>query len=193
MKTSLNKKLAMLLTLVFMISVFSITNTTVTQAAASPTLTKKTLEFDGTGETYDLNINNKVAKSKYSWTTSNATIATVKSNGLVTSVGSGIATIKCKITYPSKKTKILYCKVTVAIPATDISISNANLENGAQVLALGSSFDFDTVMTPANSTYRVYWSIGEEGAQDVIRIDDAEKGKITAIKAGKATLRATEI
>ena len=54
----------------------------------------------------------------------NKKIATVTNNGLVTSVTKEVSD-KCKITYPSGKTKTLSCDVTVIIPSEDIRINNA--------------------------------------------------------------------
>ncbi len=158
-------------------------------ATVTPTFSKTQVTLVGKGKTYQSVIKNKVAKSKYAWTTSNKAVATVNKNGVITSVNKGTATIKCKITYPSKKTKTLSCKVTVRIPATDIEISNATLINGAHRLTLGSSMDFDCIITPANTSDQVYWSIGKGGDKDCIRIDDALTGKVTALKEGKVTLR----
>ncbi|HWT73817.1 MAG TPA: Ig-like domain-containing protein [Mobilitalea sp.] len=189
MKMSLNRKIAMIMTFVLIVPLFWNLNIAVAKAA-TPSFAKSNIEIVGTGETYQIEINDKVNKSTYSWSSSNEKIATVTSKGLVTSVDKGTATIKCKITYPSKKTKTISCKVTVTIPADDISISNASLVNGAYVMSLGSTMDFDTQIVPANSSDKVYWSIGG-GDASCIRIDDASAGRITATRAGKVILKAT--
>ena len=168
-------------------------NISAVQAATTPYFSKTKVTIAGKGETYQLVIKSKVAKSTYKWSSSDKTVATVTKNGVVTSINKGTATIKCKITYPSKKTKTLSCKVTVTIPATDVEISNTTLTNGAQRITLGSSMDFDCTLTPSNSSDQVYWSIGKEGDPDCIRIDDAAAGKITALKAGKVTLRVAAV
>ncbi|MDD3172261.1 MAG: hypothetical protein PHF63_01105 [Herbinix sp.] len=187
MKICLKKKLTLFLVVALLVPVFWNQNVTVA-SAATPALTQTKVEISGIGETYDLNIKNKVKGSTYKWTTSNKTVATVTKSGLITSVKKGTATIRCNVTYPSKKTKTLSCKVTVIIPATEISISNAPLVNGAYQLALNSSVDFETVLAPENSTDANYWYI-DSGDTDCIRIDDASKGTITGIKAGKVVLR----
>lgn len=190
MNRSIYRKLAMLMTFVLIVPIFWNMNIVVAQAAATPSFVQSTVEIVGTGETYQLEIKDKVDKSTYKWSSSNEKIATVTSKGVVTSVDKGTVTIKCKITYPSKKTKTLSCKVTVSIPANEISISNATLVNGAHVLSLGSTMDFDTQLLPANTSDKVFWSIGG-GDASCIRIDDATAGKITATKAGKVILVAT--
>jgi hypothetical protein len=164
--------------------------TVVANAATTPTLVKSKVEIVGVGETYQLGIKNKVAGSKYKWSSSDTKIAKVTSKGLVTTVNKGSTNIKCKITYPSKKTKTLSCKVTVTIPATEIAISNAVELKGSHKMTLGQTFDFNTTITPANSSDKVFWSI-EDGDADCIRIDNNTEGTITATKAGTVVLRAT--
>jgi uncharacterized protein YjdB len=111
--------------------------------AATPVLKETEVEISGAGEVYQLTILHKVANSKYQWSSSSKSVVTVNSNGLLTSVKKGTATIKCKITYPSQKTKNLYCNVTVTVPASDIEINNSNLDNGAHVMVVGTT-DADT-------------------------------------------------
>lgn len=191
MKMFYKKKLAFFMIAVFLAPLLWNQHTATAAAAATPAFVNNKVDIAGVGETYQLVIKNKVKKSKYKWSTSDKAIATVTKDGLVTSAGSGTANIKCKITYPSKKSKTLSCKVTVTIPATQISITNATLNNGAYQLAIGASADLDTTLTPSNSTDKVYWMIDDEYSDTgCIRIDDAAAGKITALKAGKIALKA---
>ncbi len=189
MKTRYYKKIAMFMAFVLIVPMFWSMNVAVARAA-TPSFVQTKVEIVGTGETYQLDIKDKVDKSKYNWTSTNQDVATVTDKGLITSIGRGSATIRCKITYPSKKTKTLSCKVSVLLPATEITITNATLVNGAYVMALNSTMDFDTTVMPVNSTDKVYWSVGV-GDTSCIRIDDAANGRVTAIKAGKVTLVAT--
>ena len=189
MKLFLKRKIFLIFALVFAIPILCNQNTAVVSAAAkTPTFVKGKVEIVGAGETYQLAIKDKVAKSKYSWSSSNKSVAKVSSKGLVTSVNKGTATVKCKITYPSKKTKTLSCKVTVTIPAKEITISNAPLVNGAYQLSIGSTMDFNYTVTPANTSDKAYWYIEQDEA-GCIRMDNAAEGIITGIKAGKASLR----
>lgn len=189
MKRNLNRKIATLMTVVLVLSFLFNMNAAVA-SAASPTFATKSIELVGEGKTYQMEIKNKVANSTYSWTTANSKIAKVSSKGLITAVSGGSTTIKCKITYPTKKTTTLSCKVAVAIPATAILINNKKLVNGAHVMKLGSSMDFNSDLTPKNSSDKVFWSIGG-GDSSCIRIDSEKDGKITALKPGKVILRAT--
>lgn len=188
MKKFMKRSLAIFLTAILLLPIIGDQNAAVVNAAASPTFVKSKVTISGIGETYQLKIKNKVAKSKYKWSSSDNKIATVTSSGLVTSVGKGTVNIKCRITYPTKKTKTLSCKVTVLIPATDISITNT-LDNGAYQMTTGETADLDTILTPSDSTDKTYWFIDDEYADSgCVRIDDAAEGKITALKAGIVVL-----
>lgn len=190
MKNYLYKRIALILTLAIFVSIIWNQNLVVVSAATTPSLVKTKVELVGEGETYQVEIKNKVAKSTYKWTTSNKAVAKVSSKGIITTVGAGTAKIKCKITYPSKKTKTLTTNLTVIIPATGITISNAVEVNGAHRMPIGSSMDFERILTPITSSDQTYWYV-ERG--DCIRIDDNLEGKVTAVKAGKAILAAVAV
>ncbi len=192
MRSRFIKKLVLLLILVLCVPMMWNQSTTVASAATTPKFAKSKVELVGVGQVYQLEIKDKVSGSKYKWSSSDTKVVKVSSKGVLTSVKGGTATIKCKITYPSKKTKTLSCKVTVTVPATEIKISNATEVKGAHVMTLGSSFDFDTVITPTTTTDKVYWFVGH-GDKDSIRIDDAENGVVTATKIGKVTLYASAV
>lgn len=189
MKMRLKKKLIMLLVFLLCIPAFWNGSTNIVQAA-TPKFALSKIDLVGVGEIKQVEINNKIAKSTYKWTTSDKTVVKVSSKGVLTAVGGGTATIRCKITYPSKSTKTLACKVTVTIPAEGIRISNAKDTKGAHTMTIGDTYQFESEISPANTTDKVFWSIGT-GVKDCIRIDNAEEGKITAIKEGKVTLKAT--
>ncbi len=188
------KKIGLLLILGICIPLFLQQNITIAQGAA-PKFKKESIEIKGLGEVYELAIMNKVKGSKYQWYSSNNKVAKVSKEGLITAVNKGSATIRCKITYPSKKVKTLYCKVTVIIPATDIEINNALImDNGTHVMLVGDKFNFNRTLTPSNSSDKTYWSIDasdEEANPNAIRIDDNTKGTVTAVRRGKIVLVAT--
>lgn len=189
MKMFLNKKLAMLLVFALLIPLFWNQSTDIAYAA-TPSFVQKTVEIVGEGESYQLEIKDKVAKSTYKWSSSNTKIATVSKTGLITAVAPGTATITCKITYPTKKTKTLTSKVTVTIPASGIQITNAVEKNGAHRMLVGESMNFDAALTPAISSDKVFWTI-ERDDNGSIRLDSATEGIVTALKPGYAILRAT--
>ncbi|MGB4659291.1 MAG: hypothetical protein WBI07_08930 [Mobilitalea sp.] len=190
MKTYLSKKMALIMALVLIIPMFWNQGIVVAEAATTPTFKNSKVTIVGADETYQMEILNPVAKSKYKWTSSRSSVATVNSDGLITSRGTGTATIKCKITYKTKKTKTLSSKITVSIPATDININNAKEVNGAHLLTIGERFDFNNDVIPAGTSDQVYWSVGG-GDAACITINDAANGIVTGVKAGKVILKAT--
>lgn len=166
----------------------------IVKAAAAPRFKDEVIEISGVGEVYKLEILYKVKKSTYKWSSSNEKVAKVSGNGIITTVSSGTAKIKCKIKYSSGKTMNLYCNVTVTIPATDIKITNASNTNGAHVMMVGETYNFDSALTPANSTDEVHWSLDSsdnEANFNSVRIDDSTKGIVTALRRGKIVLVAT--
>ncbi len=184
------RKMALLLVIVLITPL--LWNQEIAMAATTPSLTKTKLELRGLGETYDINVKNKVAKSTYTWTSSDKKVATVTKKGIVTSKGAGVTMIKCVITYPSKKTKSLTCKVTVTIPSTEIAISKLPLVNNAYQLSLGSTVDLNAVLSPSNTTDTAYWYIDKDNMLSdptCISLDSNNQGIVTGIKAGKAVVR----
>lgn len=186
MRLKVSKTIALFLALVLAVPMIWLTSTTTVSAATTPTFKKSKVEITDVGDTYTLVINNKVKGSKYKYTTSKKSVAKVSSKGVVTSVGPGTATISCKITYPSKKTKTITCKVTVILPADQISITNETEVNGAHIMTVDTTYDFDYALTPAKSTDKAYWYV-DKG--DCISVIDSKNGIVKALKPGKATLR----
>ncbi len=185
MRLKSGKKIALFLALILAVPIFWLTNTTAVSAAATPTFKKSKVEITDVGDTYTLVINNKVKGSTYKYTSSRKSVAKVSSKGVVTSVGAGSTTISCKITYPSKKTKTITCKVTVILPADQIAITNETTVNGAHVMTVDSTFDFEYALTPLNSTDKAYWYVGKG---DCITVVNSEDGIVKATKPGFATL-----
>lgn len=164
--------------------------------AATPTFKEKEVVISGEGEVYQLEILNQVAGSKYKWSSSDKSVVKVSNQGLLTSVSGGTATIKCKITYPSKKTKNLYCTVTVTIPAEDIDINNTKLDNGAHIMLVGTSYNFNRTITPKNSSDDTFWYIDASDSDtnpDAVRIDNPYNGTVTAMRTGKIVLVAAAV
>lgn len=162
--------------------------------AAAPKLKQEDIELTGTGTVYQLVILNKQAKSTYKWSSSNTKVAKVSKNGLITTVNKGTTRIRCRITYASGKVKNLYCDVTVMIPATNISINNAVERNGAHIMRVGESYNFNRSLTPKNSSDKTYWSLDTSNGssnENAVRIDNSSNGKVTALRQGKVVLVAT--
>lgn len=189
MKNNLGKKISLVMVLALMLTPLLWFQGGSDAYAATPSFREKNIEIIGDGETYQLDIKDKVSGSKYKWSSSNTKVARVSSQGMVTSVGKGKADIKCVITYPTNKKKTLTSKVTVIIPATKIEINNATEVNGAHILRLGESYNFNRDITPSNSSDKTYWSVGG-GDPECIKINSSN-GIVEALKPGKVILKAT--
>ncbi len=120
------------------------------------------------------------------------TVATVDSDGNVTPVKAGTATIKVTATANAivgqavdhVVTKTAECQVTVtdvAIPATKI-----NLDAKEKTLTAGDKIKLTATVTPADSTDSVTW---KSSAESVAAVD--KDGNVTAKAAGTATITAT--
>ncbi len=167
---------------------------TTASAAKAPALnrTSKTLYINenAVGNSYDFNISNKVSGSKYSWTTSNKAIATVSSKGLTKpGTKTGEATISCKITLPTKKTKTLKATVTVKENATKVWAKNAPENN---TVGIGEKvFDFNSGFSTASGAkatdYRM-WEI-DEATNTAGATIDKKSGVVNTTKAGEFKVR----
>jgi len=82
----------------------------------APMLTETILDLE-VGDKFDINIENKIAKSKYRWVSSDRSIVKVNSsNGKVTAVGAGEAFVTCTITTPENQVIVLRCDISVTEP-----------------------------------------------------------------------------
>ena len=166
---------------------------TTASAAKAPALNKtsKTLYINDNeiGSSFDFNINNKVAKSTYKWTTSNKAVATVNSKGITkAATKTGKATISCKITLPTKKTKTLKATVTVKENATKVWVKNApEKEIGIGAKAYDFNSSFSTASGATATDYRT-WEIDKDSNTAGATID-AKSGVVTTTKAGEFKVR----
>lgn len=158
--------------------------------AATPTFNEKKVEIIGEDETYQLDIKDKVAGSSYKWSSSNTKVARVSSKGLVTTVGKGTAKIRCIVTLPNKKTKTLTSNITVIVPATQVRINNATEVNGAHILQVGDTYNFNRDITPSGSSDKTYWSL-VGGDKSCLVVTNSSSGIVRAEKPGKVILMAT--
>ena len=159
-------------------------------AAATYKLNAKTRTLNGVGKKCTLTLTAPKG-TKATWKSSNSSIASVTSKGVVTAKKRGTVTITCT----AKKntvTKKLTCKVTVKVPAKGIKFTNAIIDSeyDAHVLVLGTTYDFNA---------RCISSSTKSASTDVIRfyVKDPAKasvnektGLVTPLKPGYTTLTA---
>jgi len=82
----------------------------------APVLTETQLDLE-IGDKFDINLENKIAKSKYRWVSSDRSVVIVNSsNGKVTAVGPGQAYVTCTITTPDRQVIVLRCDISVTEP-----------------------------------------------------------------------------
>ena len=111
------------------------------------------------------------------WSSSNTSVATVNSNGKVTAVGNGTATITVKTTAGSKTAT---CKVTVTTSPTGVSITNKK----QLALDVNGTYQCNVSVTPNDASDKsVVWSSSDSSIAKV-----SSSGKITALKTGVATI-----
>ena len=110
------------------------------------------------------------SSAKVTWKSSNANVAKVDSNGKVTAVGGGKATITATVGSFSEK-----CEVTVIQPSISLTKSSVTLYKGG-------SQSLSAAVTP--SGLKVSWSSSDTGVATV------SNGKVTAVGKGSTTITA---
>ena len=109
------------------------------------------------------------------WTSSDNSVATV-SNGKVTAVKAGTATVKATC-----GGKTAECVVTVTVPTGSITLNKTVLS-----LSVGESATLTATVKPDNASDKnVVWTSSDNSVATV------SNGKVTAVKAGTATVKAT--
>ncbi len=149
---------------------------TVTVPTGSITLDKTVLSL-AVGESATLTATVKpddASDKNVVWTSSDNTVATV-SNGKVTAVKAGSATVKAAC-----GGKTAECVVTVTVPTGSITLDKTVLS-----LAVGESATLNATVKPDDASDKnVVWTSSDNSVATV------SNGKVTAVKAGSATVKA---
>lgn len=140
--------------------------------------TSATLEVGGTVNlTATVSPSNATDKT-VSWSTSDAGVATV-SNGLVTAVGEGSATITATAGGKNATCSVQVSRKTVAV--TGVTLNKTDLS-----LVEGDTFQLEATVSPADATDKtVTWSTSNAGVATI------SNGLVTAVGEGSATITAT--
>lgn len=122
-----------------------------------------------------------ISNETTTWSSSNTSVATVNSNGMVTAVSAGTAKITATVLGLNAE-----CAITVenvSIPLQSISLSETEV-----TLNVGENKTLEVTYNPANTTdaKNVMWSSGNE---NIATVDSY--GKITAVSAGTTEIIAT--
>ena len=111
------------------------------------------------------------------WSSSDNSVASVSNDGVVTAKDAGTTII----TATSKNGKKATCKITVPVVYADsIKLSKSSLD-----LKVGDTYTVKATLTPSDSVDKIKWSTSNSSVATV------SSGKITAKKAGTATITAT--
>ena len=114
------------------------------------------------------------------WSSSNTSVATVNSSGVVTAVGNGTATITVTTTDGTNISKT--CSVTVKTPVTGVTVSPTTL-----TLNVGGTYTLAKTISPSGaSNQNVVWSTNNTS---VATVDSS--GKVTAVAKGTCTITCT--
>ena len=168
----------------FIIKAFT-DNETTTVDVEKVSLNKSAITLtEGESETLTATItpSNATGDKTVKWSSSNAEVAAVDSNGKVTAKKAGTAVI----TATSSNGKTAGCTVTVK--QKEIAITGISLNKSTTSLTEGESETLTATITPSNATgdKTVKWSSSNEA---VAAVDS--NGKVTAKKAGTAVITAT--
>ncbi len=115
---------------------------------------------------------------KIKWFSSNNTIATVSSNGVVKGVSEGTATITAKDSETGSSAK---CTVKVK----NVVITSIKLPEDSKALSVGSSFTVNPTITPSNGS--VNYSTSNKSVATVTSV-----GVVKAVKAGTAKIKVAD-
>jgi uncharacterized protein YjdB len=169
--------LSILLMLTLVISLLS---PAITVSAAATPMFSKTSQSILEGDTYTINIKNKIAGADYTWKSSDKSVAKVSQKGIVTGLNKGTATIRCNVKTKAKS-YTLECNVTVRKPAEELLISNK-----IDYIKIGETYDLNQKLMPTGANEVTNWTSSDP---TILSID--KKGIITAKSVGMATITAT--
>lgn len=151
----------------------------VTGVTVSPT--SLNLEASGTSMLTETVIPSNATNQSVTWSSSNSSIATVDSSGLVTGVGSGSATITVTTVDGSFTAN---CSVNVNISVTGVSVSPTSLN-----LNIGDSGNLTETIAPSNATNpTVVWTSSNTSVATV-----NSTGEVVGVGAGNATITVTTV
>lgn len=149
-------------------------------------LSEASYRYIQVGTTYDFNLKNKISGSTYQWTTSDKSIATVNSKGVVTGKKSGTATIKC-IVKTKDGTITLSTKVYIKDKST-APASSLKINNKVETLQVGETYDFNKTYNKGTVKDYINWTSSNTNLAQVDK-----NGIVKALGEGKVTITAKSL
>ncbi len=120
-----------------------------------------------------------------SWASDNSAVATVDNGGTVTGVKAGTA----KITASATDGSGVSASCTVTVTEKAIPVEKVEFELADKTLNIGETFENKVTITPENATNKSLKF--ETSDAKIASVDD--KGVITAVAAGEATIKVTSV
>lgn len=155
---------------------------TVIERVTSVTLNKTSYKL-GLGKTYALVAKvktNAASNPKIKWTTSNSKIVTVDQKGNIKGNATGTVTITAAATDGSGEKAT--AQIRVVRNASYITLNKTSVTS-----IVGNNFTLKATVKPTNATFKtVYWKSSDES---IALVDSS--GKVTGLKAGNATIKAS--
>jgi|GEM_PF-3387852 len=122
------------------------------------------------------------ANQNVTWASSDPSVATVNSSGLVTAVAPGSATITVTAADTTNGTKTATDTITVIIPVTGVSLNESS-----HTLIVSGTDQLTATIAPANATNKnVTWASSNPSVATV-----NSSGLVTAVALGSATITVT--
>lgn len=141
-----------------------------------------TLEVGGTKQLSATVLPSNATDKSVSWSSSNTSVATVSSSGLVTAKSAGSATITCKADDGSG------VSTTCSIKVTAIKISDISLDNSALTLSVDDTRRLSVTISPDDASDKsLTWSSSNE---NVVKMGTIWSGsaEVKAVGPGKAII-----
>jgi len=142
-----------------------------------------TLKVGATGELLPTVSPSNAANKIVGFSSSSSAVAVVDSLGKITAKKVGTAVITAKTLDGGKTAK---CTVTVTLPPT-VSVTGVSIPGALKNIIVGNTATLKATVSPSNATNKsVAWSSSNS---KIVRVD--QSGKVTAVGAGKVTIKAT--
>lgn len=151
----------------------SVTSVTLNQSSIS---LKEGNTYQLSASVYPANATNK----NVNWSSSNTSVASVSSYGLVSAKSSGTATVTCRAADGSGK----YATCRVSVETATVYVSSITLNKSSLFLGVGETSQLSASVYPTSATNRsVSWAF-----DDTSVITVSSSGLVTAKSAGTATI-----